>query len=402
MQIFRQNRNLAIIALIALVNAIGYGIIIPIQYYYGQRYGLTDFQQGLLFSLFSVCQFISTPIIGRLSDKYGRRPLLIISIAGTALSFFMTAFAPNAIILFLARALDGLTAGNIPVAMAVISDSTKPEERAKGFGLIGGTFSLGFIIGPAITGLTFGYSAMMPFLIAGAISLIAVILTAIFLPETNRHMGEVAKGKLFDFPKLWHSLRDENVGKTFLITLWYFMSFGLFIYAFQPFSLKALNMSSQDVSYLFVLFGIVGAISQMAVIGPYIKHIPLKRGYSLAIFVAALSFFGMSISQNSLQFIIANMALALSNSLVGPLTLSILSRETDEKSQGTMQGLNSSYMSIGTIFGPIIGGYMVSVIPTVAMFKSVAFPFLGSSVLVFICLWLSFNVLKTQHKESAF
>lgn len=402
MQIFKGNRNLAIIALIALVNAIGYGIIIPIQYYYGQRYGLTDFQQGLLFSLFSLCQFISTPIIGRMSDKYGRKPLLLVSIAGTALSFFMTAFAPNAFILFLARALDGLTAGNIPVAMAVISDNTKPEDRAKGFGLIGGTFSLGFIIGPAITGLTYGYAVALPFLIAGAISLLAVILTMIFLPETNKHIGEVQKGKLFDFPKLWHSLHDENVGKTFLITLCYFMSFGLFIYAFQPFSLRVLNMSSSDVSYLFVLFGIVGAISQMAVIGWYMKRVPLKKGYSAAIFVAALSFFAMFLAQNTWQFIIANMILALSNSLVGPLTLSILSQETDEKSQGTMQGLNSSYMSIGTIFGPIVGGYVASVVPTILIFKSAAFPFLVSSFFVFICLWLSFNVLKGKHKESAF
>lgn len=296
MQIFKGNRNLAIIALIVLVNALGYGIIIPIQYYYAQRYGLTDFQQGLLFSLFSLCQFISTPLIGRLSDKYGRRPLLIMSITGTVISFFMTAFAPNAIVLFLARALDGLTAGNIPVAMAVISDSTKPEERAKGFGLIGASFSFGFIFGPAISGLTIGYSPSMPFIIAGVISLIAVVLTAIYLPETNKTLGQVAKGKIFDLAKLWHSLSDENVGKTFLITLAYFMAFGIFIYAFQPFSLKALNMTSQQISYLFVIFGIIGAISQMAIIGPYTKHIPLKKGYSLAIVVSALSFLGMFLS----------------------------------------------------------------------------------------------------------
>src|SRR6266550_152226 len=133
----KTNRNLLIISLIALVNMLGYGIIIPILYAYSKKFGLSDFDNGLLFALFSICQFLSTPIIGRLSDKYGRRPLLLVSIIGTAVSFFMTAFAPNAIILFLSRALDGLTAGNIPVAFAVISDSTKPEDRAKAFGLIG-------------------------------------------------------------------------------------------------------------------------------------------------------------------------------------------------------------------------------------------------------------------------
>ena len=141
----KSNRNLLIIVLIALVNMIGYGIIIPILYSYSKRFGLSDFDNGLLFAMFSICQFISTPIIGRMSDRYGRRPMLLVSIAGTAVSFFMTAFAPNAIILFLSRALDGLTAGNIPVAFAVISDSTEPHERAKAFGMIGSALSTGFV-----------------------------------------------------------------------------------------------------------------------------------------------------------------------------------------------------------------------------------------------------------------
>lgn len=190
---FKQNRNLFIIALIALVNMLGYGIIIPILYAYSKKFGMTDFQNGLLFAVYSVFQFISTPIIGRLSDKYGRRPLLLISIIGTALSFFMTAFAPNAIFLFIARSLDGLTAGNIPVAFAVISDSTKPEDRAKAFGMIGAAFSFGFVFGPAIAALTVGFGAAVPFIIAGIITVIAAILTAMYLPETNKHLGETQK-----------------------------------------------------------------------------------------------------------------------------------------------------------------------------------------------------------------
>src|SRR5438046_5402783 len=158
------NRNLLIIALIAMVNMLGYGIIIPILYAYSKKYGLTDFQNGLLFALFSICQFISTPIIGRLSDKYGRRPMLLLSIVGTAVSFFMMAFAPNALFLFISRALDGLTAGNIPVAFAVISDSTEPQDRAKAFGLIGSAFSFGFVFGLAIAALTVGFGQAITFI----------------------------------------------------------------------------------------------------------------------------------------------------------------------------------------------------------------------------------------------
>ena len=156
----KQNRNVLIVGLIAVVNMLGYGIIIPILYAYSKKYGLSDFQNGLLFASFSICQFISTPIIGRLSDKYGRRPMLLFSITGTAFSFFMMAFAPSAIFLFAARMLDGITAGNIPVAFAVISDSTKPEGRAKAFGMIGAAFSFGFIFGPAISAFTVGFGKL--------------------------------------------------------------------------------------------------------------------------------------------------------------------------------------------------------------------------------------------------
>src|SRR5438046_1869594 len=160
----KNNRNVLIIALIAVVNMLGYGIIIPILYSYSKKFGLSDFDNGLLFASFSICQFISTPIIGRLSDKYGRRPMLLVSIIGTAGSFFLMAFAPNAWFLLLARALDGLTAGNIPVAFAVISDSTEPQDRAKAFGLIGSAFSFGFVFGLAIAALTVGFGQAITFI----------------------------------------------------------------------------------------------------------------------------------------------------------------------------------------------------------------------------------------------
>src|SRR5258708_21886700 len=237
-----KNRNLFIIALIALVNMLGYGIVIPILYSYSKKFGLSDFENGLLFAMFSICQFISTPIIGRMSDKYGRKPLLLISIIGTAASFFVMAFAPNFWFLFLARALDGLTAGNIPVAFAVISDSTEPKDRAKAFGLVGSALSFGFIFGPAISALTVGFGQGVPFIIAGIVTIIAVILTWLYLPETNTHMGEVEKGKLFDFPMLWHTLFEPNLGATFLISLVFFLAFSCaIIYGFQPFTLNILK-----------------------------------------------------------------------------------------------------------------------------------------------------------------
>lgn len=383
---FKSNRNLLIIALIAVVNALGYGIIIPILYSYSRRFGLTDFQNGLLFSLFSLCQFISTPVIGRFSDMYGRKPLLIISLLGTVGSFITMAFAPSAIFLFLARALDGLTAGNIPVAMAVISDTTDIKDRAKGFGIIGAAFGFGFVAGPAISAITVGINPALPFLIAAAITAVAVILTSTLLPETNRNMGEIRHNKLFDFPKLARAVKDENVGNTLLVTLVFSLAFGLLIFAYQPFAVKILNLNATQISINFTIFGIVGLIAQAFIIPQTIKRVEDKRMLLNALIIAVFAFFGIFIAKTYLIFVVASVFVSLSNSFVMPLTQSLLSKETDEKSQGEIMGVNASYMSVGTIFGPIIGGALATL--------SVALPFLGGSLLAALTAVIAWRILK--------
>lgn len=392
---FKENKNLLIIALIAVVNALGYGIIIPVLYSYSQKFGLSDFQNGLLFASFSLAQFLSTPLIGRMSDKYGRRPMLILSIAGTAISFVIMAFAPNALFLFIARILDGLTAGNLPVASAVISDTTKPEDRAKGFGIIGASFGFGFIFGPAISAITVGYSGSMPFVIAAVIATIAVIITALFLPETNKHLGEVHSSKLFDFGKLYHALFDPNVGVTFIITFLYSFAFSLFIYAFQPFSVKILHLDPQHISLLFTIFGVVGLLTQIFLVQQLSKNLGLKKTFMLSLSIVAVAFFAMFISHSFAFFVGASILLAIFNAIAQPLTQTILSQETDAKSQGSILGLNASYMSIGQIVGPIAGGAFALI--------AIPYPFLAGSALALLCVALSTQVLKPGvKKESAF
>jgi MFS family permease len=393
---FKNNRNVLIVCLVAMVNMLGYGIVFPLLYAYSKKFGLSDFQNGLLFAMYSICQFISTPIIGRLSDKYGRRPLLLVSIIGTAVSFFTMAFAPSAIFLFLARALDGLTAGNVPVIFAVVSDTTKPEERAKSFGLIGSAFSFGFIFGPMIAALSVGFGQAVPFLIAGAITIIAVILTALYLPETNKHMGEVQKGKLFDFPKMWRTLFDPNVGITFVISLVFFLAFSCAIlYGFQPFTINLLKMTQSQNALLFTMFGVLGLVSQTFLVGRISKRLGMKKAFRVGLVFTAISFLIMYVSRSIPIFVIASVILALFNSIVQTLIPTILSQEADAKSQGTIMGLNASYQSIGMIFGPIVGGLVATI--------AVPLPFLVGSALVLLCLVFSFQVLRPGiKKESAF
>jgi len=391
----KNNRNMFIIAIIAVVNALGYGIIIPVLYTYSQRFGMSDFENGLLFAIFSIFQFISTPIIGRLSDKYGRKPLLVFSLAGTVVSFLLMAIAPSSLFLYLARALDGITAGNIPVASAFISDTTEPKDRAKGFGIIGASFGFGFIFGPAISALTVGYGSTIPFLIAAGVSLIAVILTIVFLPESNRNIGQVIKGKLFDIKHLVNSIFDEAVGTTLLVSLLYSFTLSLYIYAYQPFSVKILHMSATEISINFTVFGIVGLITQLLIIPRMNKIWGEKKLLTGSLIMLVLTFLMNFLSRTYLIFLIISIFHSLANSFVAPLVQTLLSKEMDAKSQGSILGLNASYISIGMIVGPIMGG--------VVTLLSIPFPFALGSVVTFICFLISITILKKPHpKQAAF
>lgn len=379
---------LFVIAVIAVVNALGYGIIIPILYSYSHTFGLNDFQNGLLFSVFSICQFAATPVIGRLSDKYGRKPLLLLSLAGTVVSFLTMAWAPSVLFLFIARAIDGITAGNIPVALAVISDTTDVRDRAKGFGIIGAAFGFGFVFGPSISALTYRLGAALPFLIAAGIAFLAVGITFIMLPETNMHRGLPRKEKLFDFVHMARALADQNIGKTLLLSLLYAFGFSLFIYAYQPLSVEVLHLSATQIAVNFTLFGLVGLIAQGLIIPMTVRRFGEKPMLRNALLVSAITFTAFYFTRSLWVLLAVSTIHALANGFVNPLVQTLLSKEVDVHSQGSIQGLNASYMSIGMILGPIVGGLLATIY--------IPLPFLLGAVMVALCFFLSLQILRRR------
>ncbi len=381
------NRNVWIVFLIAFVNMLGYGIIIPIMYSYSKKFGLSDFENGMLFAAFSVCQFLSTPIIGRLSDKYGRKPMLILSVSGTAVSFLMMAFAPSAIFLLLARVLDGITAGNIPVAMAVISDSTKPEERAGAFGRIGSAFNFGFVFGPAISALTVGVWQPLPFVIAAVITTIAVVLTVLLLPETNKYMGKVSQEPLFNFRKIAKMLFHSQIGTTFLITLIFYLAFACaIVFGFQPYTLNELHLNESQNAMLFTLFGAVGLIAQNFFVASFSKKVGTPKAFAVSLLFTAVSFVLLGLSGNVWIFALASVILALFNSVVQTLIPTVLSQFAPPDEQGEILGLNTSYQSLGMIFGPIIGGGLATI--------AVPVPFVFGAGLVVLCFFIAWRKMR--------
>jgi MFS family permease len=208
------NRIFWITALIAFINSLSFTILIPIIYLYGKQFGLNDFQTSLLFSTYSIAQFFATPVIGKLSDRFGRKPLLIISLAGTVIANTIAGTATTATLLFFARFLDGITGGNASVAQAVISDVTSQKDRAQAFGIYGAAMGLGFVLGPATSLVAQQISLGTAFLVSGAVALIGMLMTIFLLPETIQNKSPKSTN-IFD-------LGLDNLIKGFDFITWLF------------------------------------------------------------------------------------------------------------------------------------------------------------------------------------
>src|SRR2546425_5826814 len=226
-------RPLLIIFLTIFVNLIGFGIIIPLLPFYAETFGASPLVVGLLFGVFSLCQLVAAPALGDLSDRYGRRPVLVFSLAGTVVSFVMLALAQSITMLFLARIVDGLSGGNISTARAYVADITEPRNRARAYGLIGAAFGLGFIFGPALSGVLAKISYTAPIWAAAALTLVATVMAWVWLPETV-HRAQAGTGNPFGYlPAL---VRRPTLRRVLAIDFVYWFAFAIFQTTFALFA----------------------------------------------------------------------------------------------------------------------------------------------------------------------
>ncbi len=356
-----QASTLAPLVLVAVVNALSYGTIIPLLYPYAQRYGLTAVGLGALFASFSFFQFLATPIMGRLSDKYGRKPLLTLSLLGTAFSLALFALANSIPLLFLARILDGITGGNVSVAQAVIADVTEGEERDKSFGLIGAAFGFGFLIGPALGGFLSGFAVTLPFWVAGGIALIAAVITQLVLPETlsqEQREQHVHDGKpLFDFKSMYEALRWPVVGKVLLATFAISTAHNLLVVGFNTYAVDVFLMNEQELGALFTALGLVTLLMQAFGIGALLRWFETKRTVLLVSAALAAVFNLITITIPNVWFFATfTLLYAASYAPQNVMLTGILSQRTEDEDQGGILGLQQSYISLGQIAGPLIAG----------------------------------------------
>ncbi|MBG1265822.1 MFS transporter [Nostoc sp. WHI] len=386
------NRNFWITALIAFVNSLSFTVLIPIIYLYGKQFGLSDFQTSLLFSIYSIAQFFATPVIGKLSDRFGRKPLLIISLAGTAIANLIAGTATTAVMLFLARFLDGITGGNASVAQAIISDITIPEKRAQGFGIYGAALGLGFVLGPVTSLLAQQISLGFAFLVSGAVAFVALLITIFFLPETLQNKAGKARN-IFDLGlgNLIRGLTMPKIGVLLVINFFLGTTFTIFTYAFQPYFINVLGQNNRSLTLMFILFGVLGVMMQTWGVSVLMKKFNVVNILFLALFIRSLSFVLMPVFPSTVYFVGVSILFSIFNSLVQPMITTLISMNAKAQDQGTAMGLNASYLSISNGIGPVIAGMLIHQSNP----KTYGYPLYLAGTFTFIVLFLAILTRKS-------
>lgn len=370
------------IFMIVFVDVLGLGITIPVLPLFAQdELGATAWQITTLASIFFAAQFFASPWLGRLSDRFGRRPVLIVSQIGTLAALFVTAVAPSLIFLYIARLVDGITGGNISVAQAYLSDITDEKNRARGLGIINAAFGLGFVFGPAFGSLCASlFGPRVPFFIAALVS-VGTILLSIFLlkesltPERRKH--EEALANATGRVTVWELIRFPSVALLLVIGFGSFLTFGIFqtIYVLwmDGLVLKGAPTSQvqQTVGAILTFVGICNIVSQFWLVGPLVRRFGEKKLLVWGRFAQTIAFSGMALSPTVLASALVIPILAIGGSVAYPAQLALLTYAAPPDRRGQVIGVNQSFTSFGSILGPLLAGFLFeSVHPNAPMFAS--------------------------------
>ena len=346
------SRPLFVLFLTILVNLIGFGIIIPLLPFYATTYGASPFMIGLLFASFSASQLIAAPLLGTWSDRWGRRPVLILSLVGTAISFVMLAMAESLTMLFLARIVDGLSGGNITTARAYIADVTTEENRARAYGFLGAAFGLGFIIGPALGGAFSHISYTAPIWVAAGVSAGAIALAWFWLPETLHRVDAASVSP-------WQAMKDVMKRPRLRVLLGvdfiYWMSFAVYQTTFALFGAIRFGFDVAQTGYLLSAFGFLGVIVQGFMVGPIVKRLGERRTLTIGLLLTAVGWGGSAATWSLPVFVTMLVPGAIGIGLCNATLSALISHSAGPREQGRVQGAAGALESVGRAVGPVWG-----------------------------------------------
>jgi MFS transporter, DHA1 family, tetracycline resistance protein len=347
---------LVIIFVTVFIDLLGFGIIIPLLPFYAESFGASAFTIGLLGSVFSLMQFLVAPLCGRWSDRIGRRPIILGGLLASCAAYVALALANSLALIFAARIIGGIAGGNIPTAQAYIADITTGENRAKGMGLIGAAFGLGFIVGPAIGGILtrFGHSAPMWF--AAALCLGNFVAALFLLPE-SRH-GDVTRVSHGRLDLLQRARRHPGLIALLVVFFLLSTAFSGFEATFALFAAHRFGFTAETIGFVFALIGVVLAVVNGVLVGRVIPWLGEKRVIPIAIGLTGLGILLVPFSATVLGLCIACATLAVGMGFNSPSLTSAISRVSDPTEQGGMLGLAQSLAALGRIAGPAWGGLL--------------------------------------------
>jgi DHA1 family tetracycline resistance protein-like MFS transporter len=345
-------RPLLVIFLTVFVNLVGFGIIIPLLPFYAETFGASPVVIGLLFAAFSISQLVAAPVLGVLSDRFGRRPVLIFSLVGTAVSFVMLAVAQSLAMLFAARIIDGLSGGNITIARAYIADVTEPDQRARAYGFLGAAFGLGFIVGPGLAGVFSHISYTAPIWAAVLVTLIATAMALFWLPETLHRGRAVSVSPWRAVPEV---LGRRHLRPLLITDFVYWSSFALCTTTFAMFASRRFGFDVTHTGYVLAGFGLLGVVVQAGLVGAVARSLGVVRTMLIGLLIAAAGWTLVSMSTTVPLFLLSLVPAGLGVGLCNASIVTLVSHSGSKEEQGTIQGAAGALESLGRAIGPVWG-----------------------------------------------
>lgn len=346
--------------------------MIPLLPFYAEHFGASAGVVGLLVAAYAACQLVSGPLLGQISDRTGRRPLLLVSQMGTFIGFLVLAFAPNLAIVFLARVIDGATAGNLSLAQAYISDVTKPEDRAKSFGIIGIAFGMGFLFGPALSGFLARFDIHYPIFAAAALSLTSIFATYFLLPSETHHAAQAGSASgpagrrlsILNWGAYPGYFRRPELGLLLAQFFAFVFPFAMFnvgfpLFAERRYTWNGASYGPVQVGYFYAYVGLLGVILQGGMLGRLVKRFGEDRLIRAGFLTAAVGTAGLALTFHIPGLMLVATIGSFGTGILRPAITSLVTQRAGRQEQGLVLGLMQSITSVSQIAGPTLAGLLI-------------------------------------------
>ncbi len=388
----QNKKQLSLLFLAIFIDLVGFGMVIPILPFAAERFGADGFMLGIFVASFSLMQFIFSPFWGTLSDKIGRRPVILIGLLGGSVSFLVFGLSQNLELLFISRILSGIfTAATLPTVQAYIADLTAEKDRARGFGFINMAFGLGFIFGPAIGGLLSSNGFLFPALVASGLSFVNFLGALIWLPESHtseKRVKGIHKRKILDVKELTLTIKHPEVGTLILVFAIVSFGFSALEATYALYGERIAGLTAQSIGIIFAMVGTIVIIIQGGLIGPIVKRIGEKKTLLIGLAFMTSGYIAITFARDFYSLMALTSLISIGNSLTFPTATALISMKSGKHEQGKMMGINQSASSLARVIGPIWGGLL--------FIQSIRWPFYSAAFFIAIALLLAYHEIKNK------